>query len=130
MIELFVKEPTDDRSLSYLNGAHVLVHNRSAKPIFFNGFNVNVGALSSVGITREFTTRLDYPYSDCVVDASSYREKSLFVSTILDANLTYTQSDCFSVCLQAYIVYNCQCFVQEFPYWYNNKNTNILFLYF
>lgn len=110
-------ESTNPLSLSSLNGAHIIVHNKSEKPMFFDGIHVNVGMLTTIGVKREFTSRLSHPFSECVVDVSVYKDKSVYVSTLLDENMTYTQRDCQVVCLQKYVVKYCYCYTLEYPYW-------------
>ena len=115
--ELFIPEPTNVYALSFVNGVHITVHNRSVRPIFFNGFNANVGTFTYVALNREFTSLLEHPYSECIRDIQSYAKRSIYVKALLDANITYSQNYCFNVCLQDRIVRDCHCYVLEFPYW-------------
>lgn len=116
-LELYAGEPTNKYSLSYVKGIHIQVHNRSRKPVFFDGFSASPGLYTKVSLTREFSSRLENPYSDCIRDITRLAEQSLFLRTIIDHNMTYRQSDCFNVCLQKYVVQKCQCYIADFLYW-------------
>lgn len=116
-LELFVGNPLDPHSLAFVNGLHVLVHNKTEKPSYLIGVNANVGEHTTITVSRTFSTRLEKPYSDCIKDISSYSDSSLFVKTILDSNYTYKQTECFNVCLQKYVVNDCSCYATDYPYW-------------
>lgn len=116
-LELFIGNPLNPNSLAFVNGLHVLVHNKTEKPTYLLGVNANVGKHTAISVTRTFSSRMPKPYSDCVDDISAYADQSLYVKTILETNYTYRQSDCFNVCLQKYVVANCSCFATDFPFW-------------
>lgn len=120
-LELFVGEPTNLYSLSYTTGAHVIVHNRTVRqPQFYDGLSVSVGTCTNIAVSRVYSSRMQQPYSDCVRNGdldNRPRDRSLYAATLLNANLTYRQSDCFDVCLQRYVVEYCGCYSIEFEYW-------------
>ena len=117
-LELFVGNPTNTLSLSYTNGLHVVVHNKSEMPSFLNGVSASVGFYTNIAVSREFSSRQEQPYSPCVRDIDSYAKNSLAVKTLLESDYAYTQSNCINVCLQKYYVEFCKCYVAEYPYWY------------
>ena len=60
-IELFLYKTSNPLSLSSENGAHVLVHNKSVKPAFFEGVSVASGSNVGIEIDRSFTYHLEKP---------------------------------------------------------------------
>ena len=117
-LELFIDDPTNIYSLSYTTGLHILVHNKSEMPTYLNGISASVGAYTNIIVSREFSSRMEQPYSSCVKDIDSYAKNSIAVKTLLETDYSYTQSNCFNVCLQKYYVEHCGCYVLEYPYWY------------
>ena len=101
-----------------MTGAHLIVHNKTHKPNFYEGIALSVGAFSHVSVNRRVSSRLEKPYSPCVKNIEAVASQSIYVQTLLNASITYTQADCFNVCLQKYIVEYCFCYSLEFPYWY------------
>ena len=86
-------------------------------PTYLNGVSASVGFYTNIAVSREFSSRMEQPYSSCVRDIDSYAKNSRAVKTILESDYAYTQSNCFNVCLQKYYVEICDCYVLEYPYW-------------
>ena len=116
-LELFIDDPTNTLSLSYTTGLHVVVHNKSEMPSYLNGISASVGSYTNIAVSREFSSRMEQPYSPCVRDIDSYVKNSIAVKTILESEYAYTQSNCDNVCLQKYYVEICGCYLFEYPYW-------------
>lgn len=60
-LELYVGDPTSIYSLPWLNGARVIVHNKTEKPSFYDGLSVNVGAFTDIAISRRYSSKLEQP---------------------------------------------------------------------
>ena len=116
-LELFVGNPTNPHSYAFVNGIHVLVHNKTDKPTYLLGVNANVGEYTAISVSRTFSARMEKPYSDCIKDIQSYADQSIFVKTILETNYTYRQTDCYNVCLQKYVFRDCGCYSSDIPFW-------------
>ena len=117
-IELFISDPSDPNSVSFVNGLHVLVHNKTEKPTYLLGVNARVGEHTAVQVSRMFSARLEKPYSECIRNVASLADKSLYVKTILDSDYEYTQTECFNVCLQKFVEKDCGCYTSDYPFWY------------
>lgn len=107
-LELFLHEPTNPFSLSTENGAHVLVHNKSDFPAFFDGISVASGTKTNIQIERVFTYHLEKPYSACVKNIDENYPSKL-VKTMLQRGYKYTQQNCFLACYQDRSLEKCGC---------------------
>jgi hypothetical protein len=94
-----------------------MIHNKSQKPSFYEGILISTGTLVNIAVSRQFSSKLKQPFSECVEDIESYAEKSVYVKTLLQTGYAYRQNDCFSVCLQKFIVANCNCYDLDTPFW-------------
>jgi hypothetical protein len=94
MLKLYMPSVDDFYSFKTTeSGAHVYIHNRSAVPVFFEGFDASVNTETNFMVSREFTSSLSYPFSDCVKDTSSFG--SVFTNMFAQYKLDYTQQSCF-----------------------------------
>ena len=82
------------------------------------GIQVPVGTQSNVIVSREFSYRLEQPYSEC--QRNIEKSPSLYVQTVLNTGYEYRQSDCFNVCFQQYLMDNCGCYDLTYPIWSGN----------
>jgi hypothetical protein len=112
-------DPSELNSLSISNGIHIQVHNKTQKPLFFKGLNAPIGSETHVVVGREFTYRLEKPYSECIKDIDSSYD-SLFVKTLLNTSYAYQQVDCFNICFQRYLIEQCNCYDLTYPIWSGN----------
>ncbi|XP_075071969.1 epithelial sodium channel subunit alpha [Mixophyes fleayi] len=95
--------------LSTVAGARVLVHGHN-EPAFMddNGFNIQPGVETSIGMRKETVSRLGGDYSDCTEDGSDINVTNLF-------NSGYTQQVCVRSCFQAKMVERCGCAYAFYP---------------
>lgn len=124
IIELFVYEPTNMTSLATSSGIRVIIHNQSYWPVFYEGISVSVGTHSQIQISRQFTSRLENPYSDCTQNIFE-NSPSDMVKIMMQTGNSYKQSDCFQTCFQFWTVERCNCFDNSivFPFEiFTNKN--------
>lgn len=96
-------------SLSTENGLHVLVHNKSDYPGFYNGVSIAAGTKAGVEIERVFTYHMPKPYSDCTEDIDETYQSDL-VQTMLQTGYKYTQQNCFLACYQSIAFERCGCY--------------------
>lgn len=119
LIELFIGESDDFYSFAVSSGIHVIIHNKSVTPSYFDGIDAAPGSRTNIAIKREFTSKLAYPYSNCRDDIDQY--DSFYVNIIKGLNRPYSQSDCQNLCFQTFTVSQCGCYDSSFAYW--NKDS-------
>ncbi|XP_068114596.1 amiloride-sensitive sodium channel subunit alpha [Hyperolius riggenbachi] len=95
--------------LSSVAGARVLVHGHK-EPAFMDddGFNIQPGVETSLGLRKETINRLGGDYSDCSEDGSDINVTNLY-------NSEYTQQVCARSCFQAEMVKRCGCAYVFYP---------------
>ncbi|XP_069836034.1 amiloride-sensitive sodium channel subunit alpha isoform X2 [Dendropsophus ebraccatus] len=95
--------------LSSVAGARVLVHGHK-EPAFMDddGFNIQPGVETSIGMRKEEVNRLGGDYSDCSEDGSDVDVKNLY-------NSAYTQQVCVRSCFQDKMVKRCGCAYAFYP---------------
>lgn len=109
ILELFIYEPVNQSTLSISNGVHLIVHNQTKAPSFYEGLSISPGTQTNVEVQRVFSSHLDKPYSDCHKDINSdYPSK--IVRSMLSTGYAYNQRDCFFACFQQFLVKNCSCY--------------------
>ena len=89
------------------------VHNQTALPFTLPpGIGIQTGFRTYVGINREVTNKLEFPYSDCIDNLTSAKNsysQKLF-SFFKDLNVTYyDQNFCFTMCYQDKLIDKCNC---------------------
>jgi hypothetical protein len=112
ILELFLGDPNVDTYLEPDDGLLVSIHNQSSVP-FTQGDRIKVaaGAETDLIVNRNFISKLEFPYGDCLKDTSS---KTVFTSYYFDylvktMKVEYNQENCFALCLQKYIMESCNC---------------------
>ena len=111
MLELFVGDSSDPRSLSITSGAHIFIHNDSLTPTTFEGFEVSSGTLNNVIVSKTYVSKLQKPYSDCIdgLDNINSFDSELF-RVIMSTNNSYRRSDCLNLCYQRKMFKECKCY--------------------
>ena len=105
----------------FSSGIHVSVYNQtlSSKPRTAEGIDVSSGTLTNVIIKRVFAENLPSPYNDCKPNLNSIESSdSDFTKIIINSNQTYSQKECFDLCLQNLIIKKCECYAT----YYNKLN--------
>jgi hypothetical protein len=111
VLELFVGDASDPRSMSMSSGAQIFIHNDSLTPNMFEGLSLNVGTMTYIAVHKTYSSKLPFPYSDCtdnLNDIGSY--DSEYFRMTMSTNNSYRQSDCFSLCYQIYLNKKCKCY--------------------
>lgn len=115
IFSIFKGEPLNMNSFGVASGAHIIVHNKTENPIFKDGVDAATGSMSNIAINREFISKVASPYSDCTNNIDS--DNLFYVKVLADNNQTYSQSKCFLLCYQRYLVEQCKCYDVSIPYW-------------
>ncbi len=92
-LTLYLAPPLGPYSFSNAQAAHIFIHNKTHKTTFFEGFDVSVGAMNNIFLSKTYSKRLPKPYSDCVDDIANYG--SVFTNEFTKRNIEYTKTDCF-----------------------------------
>ena len=111
VLELFVGDASDPRSMSMSSGAQIFIHNDSLTPNLFEGLSLNVGTLTNIAVHKTYSSKLPSPYSECtdnLNDMNSY--DSEYYRMTMSTNNSYRQSDCFDLCYQNYLNKKCKCY--------------------
>lgn len=95
--------------MSTTSGVQLIVHNQSQLVAFDSGILVSSGTHTTIKINRQFTSRMENPYSDCKqnIDESYPSE---MVQYILQTGNSYTQNDCFLSFYLIRTVEKCECY--------------------
>ena len=96
-------------SMSTTSGIQLIVHNQSQLVAFDTGILVSSGTHTSVKINRQFTSRMEKPYSDCTQNIDE-NYPSEMVQYILQTGNSYTQIDCFLAFYLMRTVEKCGCY--------------------
>ena len=91
----------------------VFIQNQSTIFRTDNPFNINSGILIPAGLTyikieRNFIEKLPNPYNDCVKQETKEYVSHLFQYFIKN-NKTYSQKDCFDLCIEEIMMNKCNC---------------------
>jgi hypothetical protein len=112
VLEIFVGDPKVDTYLESSDGVIISVHNQTSIP-FTQGDKMRAatGAETDLIISRNFISKLETPYGDCLKDTS---KTSKFTSFYFDylvktVGVSYSQENCFALCLQKQIINACNC---------------------
>ena len=99
----------DDYPLPWLSesGVHVFIHNKSHRISMYQGIDAPAGKSTNIAIKREFSNKLEKPYSDCVEDLEAYDSK--YYRMMRNAKFAYQQSDCLELCFSEYVLKKCNC---------------------
>lgn len=66
-LEWYIGDQISQQQYTFKSGIRLIVHNQSYTPFpFENGIDVATGLQTNVAISRSFTNRLPYPYSNCI----------------------------------------------------------------
>ena len=106
MLDLFVGDGSGPFSLG--SGARIFIHNHSFIPNPYEGFIVKTGTLTSVILSKTYSKKMPYPYSNCVSDLE--RVDSKLYKIITGRNNTYKKSDCLNLCYQYKLTNTCSCY--------------------
>ena len=101
--------PLDENQLTETpnEGLTVYIHNHTEEPTLSNGVDVKKGELTKIAIQKTHLSRQPQPYSSCQ-DLKNF--DSVFYKKIIEQNLTYSQIECFYLCVQKRNIEKCGCY--------------------
>ncbi|XP_061456873.1 amiloride-sensitive sodium channel subunit delta [Rhineura floridana] len=95
--------------LSTKAGVKVMIHNHFQTPFLeHEGFDIQPGIKSSIGITQDEVTRLGGNYGECTNSGENVNVKLMY-------NDTYTQQACLNSCFQHHMIEKCGCGYYYYP---------------
>ena len=96
---------------SKVSGFRIYMGNNSARRLMEvqQEILVSTGAVTDIAVQRTFVSQMEKPYSEC-----EHSSDSLFYKRLVNANFSYTRSDCLTLCRQEYIENNCRCYDGRF----------------
>lgn len=95
----------------------LFVHNSSYTPLTdTEGVSLSAGFETNIKISQMFYNKLPEPYGQCVGDLTSPSafNSDLFKWTVQLAS-RYNQKYCLQLCLQVYVISQCQCYDLYYP---------------
>ena len=122
-LELLVGTLNDKKEFESNDGIIMVVHNQSKIPFFDSDrILIGTGVETDLKVNRNFISKLGSPYSDCFKQNTDNNFESEFWDHITNyMNKTYSQQLCYSLCMQKYIIDQCNCSSIWLPI--NYKNT-------
>lgn len=110
-------------------------HNKSSPPfdLQHQGYWLNTGSSTSFRLDRVFYQNLDKPFSGCLKNVRDFTLNKTLVNLILGLNMTYSQQECFILCVYMKTLEesNCHCnsTILEFrgkcmQIWFNQNEKN------
>ena len=117
-LSLILQMPPNQNKYPSLSGDgfKLYIHNQSFDPLLPAEINLDMGKEIDVSISRTFSSKTPYPYSECQDSTMLTSYQIIFK----DLNKTYRQYDCFKMCSQQKINDICGC---NYPrYLILNKN--------
>jgi hypothetical protein len=96
---------------SFYDGLIVFVHNQTSRPTSTSPIKIEIGKMTSISLKRTFTHNQPSPYTDCQ-DLSSF--KSTLFNLVKQSTYSYSQTDCFHLCLQRDIINTCGCYYTRY----------------
>lgn len=123
-LELFLGDPDVQKKYESTSGIIISVHNQSnIPPLNEDRILASAGFETDIKISRNFISKLPYPYGDCLDDTSaSSKFNSQFFSYIVNnLGVSYTQEYCFNLCMQNEINNQCNCSNAIMPIFNSSK---------
>ena len=117
-LELFLGNPPIDTVNEYRDGIYVSINNQTTIP-FTQGdiITAPAGAETNLIVNRNFVTKLEKPYGNCLKDAtnSSKFGSIYFKHMVSKLDLRYNQEYCLLICEQNLINTQCNCTNELLP---------------
>jgi hypothetical protein len=117
-LEILTGDPTIDTMYSNRNsGIFLVVHNQTKILVpsirFVTGISISPGYSTFVSVSRQVTTKLSSPFSNCL---AHIEESSTLNDYMSYRNITaYDQASCTRLCYQIVVQKNCKCYDPKYP---------------
>ena len=104
-----------EKSYSFASdyGAVAFINIENIEPESQKAIKMKSGTLTDVIISKTVYQKAFTPKSECK-DLDVFQFQRDFYNVIIKANYSYTQTQCFDVCLQYKIVFDCNCSSLEY----------------
>ena len=99
--------------MSVESGAHVIVHNKTVTPYYFDGIDVHTGCFTNILVNRISVSKTPKPFSNCLSDSEIIKLSSSLVQAVYQKYQNYHQKDCFNACYQRALNEFCNCQVKN-----------------
>jgi hypothetical protein len=107
ILELIVPKVVSPYSFATSKGINIYIANISNILSIPQGVNIKTGTETNIVVNREFTRKLEKPFSECIADLES--TGSLFYKIITEMGTDYSQQKCVDLCFQTLLVKICAC---------------------
>ena len=120
-LEILTGDPTVQTLPKTSQGLLLVAHNQTKSLVptiqLKNGIHIPPGYDSYVSVSREFHSKLPYPYSNCIADLqTSQTIGSVLYSYMKSTGIsTYDQASCIRLCYQKVVQDTCQCYDPKYP---------------
>lgn len=113
-------DPITQQQFTYKSGVRVIIHNHSVIPFpDEDGLDAGTGHETNIAVSKTFINRLPHPHSNCIQDLSSENAKKNSILILMKDNFNlkfYDQKFCLKVCLQMFIIKECDCYDLSLPF--------------
>jgi hypothetical protein len=124
-LQLFLGDEFEQSEYTLQSGARVVVHDQSYRPLpKSDGIDLSTNFQTNLKIRKVVTTRLSYPYGDCVqdIDSADGYESVYFRAMFKVLKMTkYQKNVCLNLCQQDYTLKMCSCLDASLPIIYPNE---------
>lgn len=90
-------------------GVRIIIHNSSVNPFSFEGFEAMAGVETNIAINRVFSSKKEYPYSDCIRDTKNHASYLKNENFTTDPQYLYRRIDCIFLCRENYVFKSIGC---------------------
>jgi hypothetical protein len=112
ILELYLGDPKVDTINELNDGVVISIHNQSTKP-FTQGDKIKAaaGAETDLIVSRNFISKLEFPYGTCLKDTTISSKFSSFYFDYIVRIIgeTYSHQYCYDLCFQKAIMNKCNC---------------------
>jgi hypothetical protein len=112
ILELFLGDPNVDTDHEFDDGVVISIHNQSSDAFRDDQkIMAAANAETDIVVNRNFVSKLETPYGDCLKDVSNSSTFSSFCFDYIVKTLgiRYSQKQCFGLCIQKNIIDTCNC---------------------
>ncbi|RNA34522.1 amiloride-sensitive sodium channel subunit beta [Brachionus plicatilis] len=117
------------QKLKFMNpstGAVIFIHNHTTYPMMVDTITLAPKTETSISLSRTFYESKQKPYSNCDAktnDMNSYNSE--YYKLVHENTKAYGQTLCIHQCIQKFFIENCDCFVADYPCFYNSMPCNL-----
>ncbi|CAF1042719.1 unnamed protein product [Brachionus calyciflorus] len=117
----FINEIKPVESYTISKGFHLTIFDSNSSVNSLRGLDLSPKVQTNIMLKKRKIIQLPDPYSDCLIDHSSFQSSEVYQST-LKLSQTYSQDVCYGICFQEYLISKCNCSDPDKPFFKNVKN--------